>query len=212
MENTFWKKGSVVQVLSPNGTEKLIFPGGWSADGTYTILAVVGRSRCPIKLDGYVNPQVIWAKDSSGALLFYSDGGAAGGFETKLISFDARHVSVTDPTQQVADDFMAYRHKLGIKCDMYPDEDPNLYPIGFLDRSHAFVIAETVPHSVCDCYGSFRAYEIDLPSGKILKPFNQACAKEMFDGNLPYDLPKAPNDNWDTNPKSCTLERHQHQL
>jgi hypothetical protein len=94
---------------------------------------------------------------------------------------------------------MAYRRKLGIKCD----EAPNLYAIGFLDRSHALIAAETVHHSVCDCYGSFRAYEIELPSGKIVKAFDQALSKKMFDGNLPWDLSKAPNDNWDTDPKSC---------
>jgi hypothetical protein len=80
-----------------------------------------------------------------------------------------------------------------------------LYPIGFLDRSHAFIVAETVNHYVCDCHGSIRAYEIDLPSGKIVKAFNQALAKQMFNGNLPWDLSHAPNDNWDTNPKSCAL-------
>ncbi|HUN59863.1 MAG TPA: hypothetical protein VMU41_17280 [Candidatus Binataceae bacterium] len=123
-----------------------------------------------------------------------------GGYETKFISFAGDRVTATDPTQQVAQDFVAYREKLGIRCD----EDPNLYPIGFLDRSHAFIAAETVHHSVCACYGSIRAYEIDLPSGKIVQAYNQAAAKKMFGGNLPWDLSKAPNDNWDTDPKSCS--------
>lgn len=202
LRSAFWKKGSAVKVPSPNGKDGLDFPSGWGENDSkeYTIFAVVGRRRYPIKLDGYMQPHVIWAKDSSGALLFYSDAGVNCCYETKLISFGGGHVAVADPTQQVADNFMAYRQKLGIKCD----EDPNLYPIGFVDRSHAFIAAETVHHSVCACFGSIRAYEIDLPSGTIIKAFNQSLAKKMFDGNLPWDLSKAPNDNWDTNPKSCS--------
>jgi len=202
LQNAFWKKGTQVQVPAPKGKERLEFPSGWGRNSgdEYTFFAVVMGRKYPIKIDGYVQPHVIWANDSSGALLFYSDGGLNGGYETKFISFAGDRVTATDPTQQVAQDFVAYREKLGIRCD----EDPNLYPIGFLDRSHAFIAAETVHHSVCACYGSIRAYEIDLPSGKIVKAYNQAIAKKMFGGNLPWDLSKAPNDNWDTDPKSCS--------
>jgi hypothetical protein len=206
LENAYLNKGSVARVLSPNRQERLDFPSGWGQDNgnDYTFFAFAGRRRYPIKIDGDEEPHVIWAKDSSAAFIFYSDSGANCCYETKLISFDGGHVTVTAPTQQAADDFIAYRDKLGISCEL-PHEYPNVYPIGFLDRSHAFIVAETVHHSVCDCNGSFRAYEIDLPSGQIVKAFTQALAKQMFDGNLPWDLSKAPNDNWDTNPKSCAL-------
>jgi hypothetical protein len=208
LEDAFREKGSVVQVPSPNGKNKLVFPSGWGEDDTdeYTFFAVNERRRYPIHIDGYVQPHVIWANDSSAALFFFSNGGANCCYETKLISSDGEHVNVTDPTRQVADDFIAYRDKLGLRCEV-PHEYPNLYPIGFLDRSHAFIAAETVHHSICDCFGSFRAYEIDLPSGRIVKAFNQAVAKRMFDGNLPWDLGAAPNDDWDINPRSCASKR-----
>jgi hypothetical protein len=200
------KKGSVVQVPSPNGKQKLEFPSdGGEDDDTYTFFAVVGRHRYPIKIDGYVDPHVIWANDSSGALFTFSNGGANGGWETKLLSFYGEHVDFTDPTQQIADDFIAYRDKVGIKCEV-PHEFPNLYPIGFTDRSHALIAAETVGHSICDCFGSFRAYAIELPSGKIQKSLSQARVKKIFGDKLPFDLSADPNDDWDVDPRSCALK------
>ena len=201
------KAGSAVEVPSPNGQEKLVFPSGWAKDqgDAYTIFAMVRRQRSPIRLEGYVQPHVIWANDSSGAFVFFSNGGANCCWETRLVSFYEGHITVTDPTRQVAQDFIAYRDKLGIKCELH-HEYPNLYPI-WLDREHALIAAETVHHSVCDCYGSFRAYEIDLPSGKVVKAFNQGLAKKLFDGALPWDLSAAPNDDWDVRPGSCALKR-----
>jgi hypothetical protein len=199
-------KEKSVAVPSPNGKKKLIFPGDWvEKDDTvaYTFFAAVGQHQYPIHIDGHLSPLVIWAKDSSGVLFSFSDGGANCCYETKLISFNGEHVSVIDPTAQIAHDFISYRDKLGIKCKLWPHEYPNLFPIGWLDRSHAFIAAETVHHSNCDCWGSFRAYEIELPSGRIVNAINQPLAKKMFDGNLPWDLSEASNDDWDTNPKSC---------
>lgn len=194
----------IVQVPSPNGRRKLEFPSDGGEDDTYTFVAIVGRRRYPIKIDGYVDPHVIWANDSSGALFTFSNGGANCCWETKLLSFDGEQVDATDPTQQVADDFIAYRDKLGIKCEV-PHEYPNLYPIGFLDRSHALIAAETVGHSICDCFGSFRAYEVELPSGRIQNSLNQARTKKMFGDKLPF-VSNDPNDDWDVDPRSCALK------
>ncbi len=209
----------MAQVPSPNGNRKLVFPSGWFASHTppyrpgarrvhadpgYTFFAVAGNRQYPIRVDSYVQPHVVWANDSSGALFFFSDGGANGGYHTKLISFDGDRVNVTDPTRQVADDFISYRDKLGIKCDP-PHEYPNLYGLGWFDASHGLVVAETVGHSICDCFSAFRAYEVELPSGKIVRSFDQAIAKKMFDGNL-WDLSDAPYDDWDSNPAACALK------
>ncbi|MFI5351373.1 MAG: hypothetical protein ACHQZS_00280 [Candidatus Binatales bacterium] len=193
-----------VQVPSPSGREKLVFPGGWGESETdeYTFYAVTKGRQYPIKLDGFVQPYVVWAQDSSGALFFYSDGGANCCYSTLLISFPGGHVEVTNPTLQVAEDFVAYRDSLGISCEV-PHEEPNIYAVGWVNRSHALLAAETVCHSICDCYGSFRVYEIELPSGKIVKAFGEALAKKIFAGYLPWDLADAPNDDWDSNPKSC---------
>ena len=72
LEDAFREKGSVVQVPSPNGKNKLVFPSGWGEDDTdeYTFFAVNERRRYPIHIDGYVQPHVIWANDSSAALFF----------------------------------------------------------------------------------------------------------------------------------------------
>ncbi len=201
------QSGFVGSIPSPDGKRELLFPSSVDQnDGDhYTIFAVSGDYRYPLRLDGYVQPNVIWAKDSSAALLFFSNGGANCCYETKLISFQKAGVSLTNPTRQAAEDFIAYRDKLGIHCEV-SHEYPNLYGIAFLDRSHALIVAETVGHSICDCFGSIRVYEIELPSGIILKRYNQAQAKKLLNKHLPWDLDKAPNDNWDNDPKRCALK------
>jgi hypothetical protein len=207
-KDAFVKEGPAVEVTSPDGKEKLVFPGGWGAheDGAYTIFAVTGSRKYPVPLEGYVQPHVIWANDSSGAFVFFSNGGANCCWRTRLISFRGDRVTVTDPAREAAKDFIAYRDKLGIRCEVH-HEYPNLYPIGWLDRSHAFIVAETVHHSICDCYGSFRVYEVELPSGRVVKSFAQAASKKMFAGDLPWDLSAAPNDDWDVDPKTCSPRR-----
>lgn len=125
------EKGSVVQVPSPNGKRKLEFPSdGSGVHDTWTFFAIVGGHRYPIEIDGYVDPKVIWANDSSAALLSFSDGGANGGWEIRLISFEDGRVAVTDPTERVGNAFIGYRDEVGIRCNI-PHEYPNFYPIGF---------------------------------------------------------------------------------
>jgi len=91
----------------------------------------------------YVQPHVIGANDSSGAFVFFSNGGANCCWRTRLINFGGGRVTITDPAREAAKDFIAYRDKIGIRCEVH-HEYPNLYPIGWLDRSHAFIAAETV--------------------------------------------------------------------
>jgi hypothetical protein len=56
-------------------------------------------------------------------------------------------------------------------------------------------------------HGSFRVYEVELPSGRVVKSFAQAASKKMFAGDLPWDLSAAPNDDWEADPKTCSPRR-----
>src|ERR1700722_5518747 len=84
-ESGFWKKGSMVESVSPDRQEKLEFPSGWGQNDTneYTLFAVVKKHKYAIRIDGYMQPHVIWAKDSSGSLIFYGDAGVNCCYETK---------------------------------------------------------------------------------------------------------------------------------
>lgn len=76
-------------------------------------------------------------------------------------------------------------------------------PIRWFDSSHALIAAEIVGVSICDCYGSFRAYKVELLSGKVIQEFDQAQVKKEFSSDLGPYLAEAPNNNWDRDPKSC---------
>ncbi len=197
-----------LEVTSPSGKQKFIFPNGWP-DDRYTFFAINGKVRRPIVADVFVNPYLMWSPYSPAAFVVYSDSGAMGGYHTLLITFDKGAVQVAEPTRQIGREFFDYFEKLGLTCiggresDKKFGIDINFYPIRWFDSSHALFAAEIVGHSICDCYGSFRGYKIELPSGKVVQAFDQARVKKEFGSNLGRSLVMAPNNNWDRDPKSC---------
>jgi hypothetical protein len=130
-----------------------------------------------------------------------------GGYHALLVSFRDGAVRVSEPTKEIDRDFFAYFKRLGLTCmgglESKFGIGTNFYPIRWFDSSHALIAVEIVSHDICDCFGSFRAYKVDLPSGKILQAFDQAQVKKEFAAELGRYLAGAPNDNWDHDPKSC---------
>jgi hypothetical protein len=57
-------------------------------------------------------------------------------------------------------------------------------------------------HSNCDSYFTFKAYEVDISTQKILRTYNQLQAKKLFKEDLGEWLSKAP-DECIRNPKAC---------
>jgi hypothetical protein len=196
----------VLDVKAPNGKDGFSFPGGWP-DDEYTFYAVAGKARHPVHVEAFVNPYLMWSPYSSAAFVVYSDSGASGGYHALLVSFDKGAVQVSEPTKEIGRDFFAYFERLGLTCEGGGEKKfgigTNFFPIRWFDSSHALIAAEITPMSICDCYASFRAYKVELPSGKILQALDQAQVKKEFAADLGRLLAGAPNDNWDHDPKSC---------
>ena len=90
------------------------------------------------------------------------------------------------------------------KC--FEPEEPNVGAIKWDGGSSRLLIAiEVPPHSSCASMGTFRAYEISVPEGRVLRQYTQLSAKTLFAGRLGEELINADDDcdARDPNPKTC---------
>jgi hypothetical protein len=112
---------------------------------------------------------------------------------------DENGIRTIEPTKQVTRAFLSHPRR----C--FESEDPNIGGIMWIDDSSKLLVAaETLPHSNCDGLGTFRAYDIKLPSGEILKSYGQLDAKKEFWNHLGQEL-RGADDDCVRNPKSCEI-------
>lgn len=141
--------------------------------------------------------EVAWSPDSRAFFATYTQGGAVGQFVTKVFFVTPRGLRDIDPTKPLVADFMSRPHY----C--YWDEQPNLGSIMWIrGSSRLLVAAEVAPHTVCEAMGTFRAYEVTIPNGKILRVYNQLEAKKLFWPHLGDEL-RGADDECVKHPKSC---------
>src|SRR5579863_872905 len=171
-----------VEVVSPNGKRKLVFPMQLTENDKFEFYAVHDGNKTPIPIGVFVNPYAMWNDESSSAFVTYSDSGAAGGYHAILLNFENGNVYISEPTKQVESAFDRRFIKLGLSC-MGGEKTIkefgirlNFGPIKFIDKNHALIAAEVVG-PWCDCGWAFHAYEVELPSGKIVGEHDQAETK-----------------------------------
>lgn len=146
------------------------------------------------------NCEVAWSPDSLAFFVTYTMGGAIGTFVTDVYFMKADGWDIVKPTVETVKEFMSRPHY----C--YWDEDPNVGAIKWLgDSSRLLVAAEFLPNSNCEEMGSFRAYEISVPKGKIAKTYDQLAAKKLFWLHLGDELRNA-DDECLKKPKYCRAE------
>jgi hypothetical protein len=143
-----------------------------------------------------VGIEAAWAPDSK-AFFVTSSGGGRNGFYFLTVFFvneDAvRELDVTPPIET------AFGHP--VKCQ--DKEPPNIAGLKWLsDSSGLIAVAEIVGHSNCDSNGTFRAYQLSLPEGRISGSYDQIEAKRLFGGDLGWEIKNAP-DRCILRPKSC---------
>ena len=127
-------------------------------------------------------------------------GGAVGGFVTQIFFVRPAGLDLVEPTKDVVKDFLS-RPRYCIW-----DEGPNLGAITWLgDSSRLLVAAEFLPHSNCEEMGTFRAYEITIPQGKIVRTYDQLSAKKLFWHHLGDEL-RGSDDECVKKPKSCEAD------
>ena len=128
-----------------------------------------------------------------------------GGYHSVLITFQEHEATAKEIAHSISEDLESYFGELGLTCAGGKEFPPNIYAIRWLSPSRILMIAEIDPEgNLCDCSGSFRAYEIELPNEKILRVYPEAEAKDKFHSDLTasrFDL--APNDYWDSIPLQC---------
>jgi hypothetical protein len=187
----------VTEFPSPDGLMKIIVKE--KPRSQPEVFVSVAGKEYEILFSPWPCPEFQWAPDSKAFFLTYSEGGAVGNYEVRVYYPSEREVRQLDPTPIVAKDFLAHYPK----C-FYP-ETPNFGAITWLkDSSRLLVAAEVLPHSNCDMMGTFAAYEIEIPSGQIIKKYGQLEAKKLFGSLLGTELRNADDDCF-TKPGSCDI-------
>jgi hypothetical protein len=141
-----------------------------------------------------VDSEVGWSPDSKAFFVTYSDGGNIGTFHVKVFHVNISGLRESEPIPNG-------RNLLVPKC--FDPEYPNVGAIKWLkDSSRLLIAVEVPPHSSCASMGTFRAYEISVPDGKVLKQYGQLRAKALFSGSLGQEL-VAADDGCVRNPHTC---------
>jgi len=163
------------------------------------VYVVVGGKQFVTDIGDLVGCEVAWAPDSKAFFVTYSDGGAVGTYHTEVYYVEETGLRIEEPTGQVQKDF----HSKPPVC--FEPEDPNIAAITWVGSSRRLLVAaEILPHSICEGMGTFKAYEISLPEGKILRKYGQLKAKRLFWTHLGPELRNA-SDECILNPKSCEI-------
>lgn len=187
---------SPTSYAAPDGTKVLSVD---IATGGSKLHVSVGGARHSVHYAAWPCPELQWSTDSQAFFVNYSKGGAAGEYDVRIYYPSRDGIRVADPTTLVRKDFRASYPK----C--FSPEDPNVAAVGWLDGSRRLLVAaQVLPHSNCDSMGTFAAYEIDIPSGNILRKHGQLEAKTRFWELLGPELRMA-NDECIRQPKSCLI-------
>lgn len=155
-----------------------------------------GSSTFTGQIDFALNAEVLWSPDSKAFAVTGSKDGAGGLYLT-----DVFIVGETGLTKVSLSDVIwrAFGHP--VRCG-WP-EDPNVGAVAWLkDATRLLVAAQIIGHTNCDSNFTFEAYEVEIPTRKILHTYNQLEAKKLFRQDLGEWLVAAP-DGCITNPKSC---------
>jgi hypothetical protein len=166
-----------VRVTSPDGAKTLVVKvvsdkqDSDGVDVSYSVLN--GGKTLTASLPGF-NGEVGWAPDSKAFAVTQTEGGGGLGSRVYVFYVEENGLRRIDVSRPIEKDFGS-----PVKCDI--DMLPNT---GFIswhtDSSTLLVAAEVVPVSVCSCSGTYRVYEMNLPSATIARTYSQTEAKKQF--------------------------------
>jgi hypothetical protein len=148
----------------------------------------------PIPIGSFVNAEVNWSPDSTAFFATYSDSGAVGQYHLLVYRLNENGVIPVEPIPDGSKLFKPH-------C-MTPGP-PNVGGIQWGGDSTTILIAvEVPPTSDCASMGTFRAFKITLPGGKVLRAYDQLKAKRQFRDSLGKELVNA-DDDCVRKPKTC---------
>lgn len=205
----FAKQASLgTRVASPDGrgevSLRLIEPRG--EEPFRTALKIRARNKT---FEGKVNfgldSEVLWSPDSKAFAITGSSDGANGLYWTTVFLVEANRLVEIPLTEKI---WQAFGHP--VKCGWA--ESPNVGAVTWIRPSaRLLVAAEIIHHSNCDSFGTFTAYEIDVPSKRIIKTYNQLATKTLFKEDLGEELASAPDDCV-RSPQSCYVSANNREL
>ena len=182
---------------SPDGLKKIIVKVK-PMDQPKLYVSIAGHEYL-VEFSPWPCPEFEWSHDSKAFFVTYSDGGSVGNFKVKVYYPSEEGLEMIEATSAIQNDFLDHYPK----C--FEPETPNIAGIAWVKDSELLLIAaEVLPHSNCDMMGTFAAYEIEVPSGKIIKKYAQLDAKKRFWRLLGPEL-RAADDNCFTNPGFCEI-------
>ena len=183
-----WSSGEIT-LPSPDG-KSVIFvrpPRNPDSDETHHVTVHSNGHVFKTEIGSMVNAEVAWSPDSKVFFITYSDGGNVGTYHVKIVYVTGSGLRVVEP-------IINGRKLFAPKC--FDPEIPNIGAIKWVgSNSERLLIAIEVPgHSSCASMGTFRAFEIILPSGKVVRQYDQITAKKLFAVDLGEELSSADDD------------------
>jgi hypothetical protein len=193
---SIWASGDIT-IPAPDGTKAIVVkhPENPAAEETHTVLVRAGSHLYRTKIGALVNAEAAWSPDSKAFFVTYSDGGMVG-------TYHVRVVYVTDSGVRVIEPVPNGRRLFKPSC--FSPEFPNVGAIGWIrEGSDQLVIAVEVPgHSSCASMGTFKAFVIQLPTGRVVSEYGQIEAKRSFSTLIGSELRDA-DDACIEKPQSC---------
>jgi hypothetical protein len=176
-----------VRIMSPDRNKTLVVrtvEDYKDPDGLHVHYRVdLGGKSFAANLLGF-NGEVAWSPDSSAFAVTQTEGGGSLGSRVYVFYIDASGMRKLDVSRPIERDF---GHP--VKCEIAIP--PNTGFISWRDSRTLLVAAEVVPVSICECMGTYRVYEMRLPSLEIVRTFSQVEAQKMFWSQLGCELRSA---------------------
>lgn len=133
------------------------------------------------RLPGF-NGEVAWSPDSKAFAVSETEGGGGIGARVYVFFVEADGLHKLDVSRPVEKDF-----GYPVQCELKIPPNTGFVSWGS-DSSTIYVAAQVIPVSLCKCMGTFRVYEINLPSLTIVRAYSQKESKERFKGLLGREL------------------------
>jgi len=189
-----------VVVTSPDHQSKILarwLDHGGQDNDEHVVLDVEGAlGKLQLDIGPGVASEILWAQDSKAFFVTTSNGGGMGDYHLFVVNTFKEKLQSRDLTELI---YQEFGHPF--RCGW--EESPNVAGIGWTSGTHrVWVAAEVIPHSNCDSFGTFKAYEVDPDSMKIMRKLNQLQAKRELYPLLGKELRLAP-DECVRKPSSC---------
>ena len=192
-----WAVPKTLNIPSPDGKKRIsVLPINKPDSDAATIVTVYAFDKAfHTRIGEKVDAEVLWSPDSEAFLVTYSDGGGAGTYHAKVVYVRPTGLQYIEPVPNGRKLFAPH-------C--FEPEYPNVGGFGWLgtDSGHILIAIEVPPHSSCASMGTFRAYEIAVPSGDVIAQYDQIEAKTRFAGQMGNWL-RSADDTCVQKPERC---------